>query len=376
MKPADRWFPLYIPDFVAGVLDLSREEIASYVLLLFHQWTTRRPLPADEQTLANIARCNTLEDWRRCAPRILAKFRRVADGYLQVRLATERHEADRRTSGRADAGRAGAAARWKHSQEGEPYLPGLEPVDNSPAADRVESAAAPAELHNTLPDLPPDMAKHGKRMANAWQTHGPVPGPIQALFERHARQTSRACARVAHAHAHRARARAHAREAEGSADELRALVAARDALQRQGVPVQANDPVLAELVAAGVSPAEFAAVGQEVVDAIRRGRDITSPSAWALATLSNRRREAMKEKTDPPLDWHATRAGMDRRARELGLEAWGDYEADHAHRGIPPRFAEWLRAVEIADAAVARVHEATRSGELGEPAEPASEVDP
>jgi uncharacterized protein YdaU (DUF1376 family) len=349
MKAADRWFPLHIGDFVAGVLDLSRAEIGAYVLLLFHQWTSHRPIPADAQTLANITR-STLEEWAAMAPRILAKFTRVADGWLQLRLASERAKADQITTRRAAAGRAGAAAHWQSAQWEEPYLPGLEPVDNSPVRPAVISAAPAAELHNGAAETAGDMAKDSKSMANVYVRHTPVPVPKQDLFDQHARRTSHVRARVGHAHAHALRARACAHETHARAAML-ATFAAREALRQEGVRVPASDPTLAALVAAGVPPTDFALTARQ---AIARGAEITSPAAWTLATMAGRLRHAPALETRPPPDWHATRASMDAHARTLGLAAWADFEAEQASRGIMPIHAEWLRAVEIADAAAAR----------------------
>lgn len=335
MRAADRWMPVYIADFVAGVLDLSRAEIASYVLLLFHQWQSRGPIPDDEQTLANIARC-TLEEWRACAPRILAKFRRVADGWLQLRLAAERHRADRICAARQAAGQAGADARWGHRVPAQAALPGLEPVDNPPDCSAIEMAAPADEMRNDADDLCNEPSTNGKRMANACTCTFTKPPSI----DESASQASRV------------RARAYTREGPPrSADERERAQAARDALRRAGVRVSAGNPTLVNLVAAGVEPDEFADVAAEAVAAIERGRIITSPAGWTLATIDARRREAAAGVRDaPPLDWRATRSSQDAHARALGLPDWGEYESALRARGVSPYVGTWLRMVENADA--------------------------
>lgn len=353
-RPTDRWFPLHVGPFLAGVQDLSRAEIGAYVLLLSFQWTTGRPLPADEQSLANITRCATLDEWRASAPRLLAKFRRVADGWLHLDMAQEQHRAERVSASRSASGQRGAAVRWTHSHAGEPYLPGFEPVDNFAAPKAAESTAPTVELHNGAAETAGNMAKHGKRVRDASQNDAPVHRHLQDLFDRHARRTSRAHALEARAHVCASRAHASAREAAAAADQVAALLAAREAMRQEGVRVSASDPMLVELVAAGVRVEEFADVAREAAQAIERGRAITSPAGWALHTLAHRRQAAHSVPPGPPLDWHATRATMDARARALGLEAWDDYERAQAQRGVMPRHAEWLRALEIADAAAAR----------------------
>jgi uncharacterized protein YdaU (DUF1376 family) len=336
MRAADRWMPLYIADFVAGVLDLSRAEISSYILLLFHQWQSRRPIPDDEQTLANIARC-TLDEWRASAPRLLGKFHRVAEGWVQLRLAAERRRADLNCERHSAAGRAGAAARWQPSPPRQPDLPGFAPVDNSPACSAVEMAASSDDVCKAADELPNEQSKNGNRMATACTCTRTGAPP---LSKDSASQTSRAYTR--------------ARACESpprSADERERAQAARDALRKAGVRVSAAHPTLVGLVAAGVEPEEFADVAEEAMAAIDRGRIITSPAGWTLATLVNRRREAVPPPPGaPPLDWHATRSSQDAHARALGCPDWGEYESALMAKGIPPYVGTWLRLVESADA--------------------------
>lgn len=357
-RAADRWFPLHVGDFSKGILDLSPAEIGAYVLLLMFQWDTRGPIPDDEQTLANIAKC-TLEEWRACARRLLAKFHRVAGGWLQLRQHAERRQADARAAAKSAAGRAGAAARYGRTycsepQQEQPYLDGLEPVDNFDPGGVAEMTPADDEMHNRPAEQSETLNKDGRRMADAWRTHAPIPSNrVQDLYDQHAQRMSRVHAREARADACAQRARACAREAGVSAAHAETLLAAVAALEREGVRVHPGDPALAALVAAGVPPDEFAAVARDVIEAAKR-RVITSPSAWTFATIGHRRRQAaaLEIPALPAPDWHATRASMDAHARTLGRLAWGDWEREHMARGVTPRHWEWLRDLEAADASI------------------------
>ena len=56
------WMPFYGGDFIGNTMHLSRGAIGSYVLLLWHHWE-HGSLPADENALRRIARCQGGAPW-------------------------------------------------------------------------------------------------------------------------------------------------------------------------------------------------------------------------------------------------------------------------------------------------------------------------
>jgi hypothetical protein len=101
-----------------------------------------------------------------------------------------------------------------------------------------------------------------------------------------------------------------------------------------------GDPRLRALVDAGCSIEEFQAVAREAVDK-RKG------FAWALVALTNRRREVAANPIPaaPVADWRDSRAGVDSKARELGMQCWSEWEDDQIARGIAPQYAAYRRNV-------------------------------
>jgi uncharacterized protein YdaU (DUF1376 family) len=66
------WFPFHVGDFVRDTLDMSPEEVGSYVLLICHYWANGS-LPADDRRLATIARV-PVDKWGSICSCLAAKF--------------------------------------------------------------------------------------------------------------------------------------------------------------------------------------------------------------------------------------------------------------------------------------------------------------
>lgn len=135
----DTWMPLYIGDYLADTMHLSRDQHGAYMLLIMAYWRRGAPLPDDDERLAGIAKA-TPNEWRKLRP-VLAEFFLVADGkWVQRRAQAELDRASNNVSARSKAGSNGAAKRWQ-----------------------------------------PDGKTDGKTIAPASQNDGPLPLPLPSL---------------------------------------------------------------------------------------------------------------------------------------------------------------------------------------------------
>jgi uncharacterized protein YdaU (DUF1376 family) len=91
--------------------DMNLEEQAAYRNLLDEAWLRGGPIPNDERVLAKA--CGDVRRWRFVRKKVLGRFVLEPDGWHN---ATVDHQLSFRHA-RAEAGRAGASARWQtHSK--------------------------------------------------------------------------------------------------------------------------------------------------------------------------------------------------------------------------------------------------------------------
>jgi uncharacterized protein YdaU (DUF1376 family) len=79
---------LYIGDYLADTIHLSRGEHGAYLLLLMAMWRAGGKLPAQDAKLARIAKC-TAKEWEGMRETILAFFQRRGGTLTHKRLARE-----------------------------------------------------------------------------------------------------------------------------------------------------------------------------------------------------------------------------------------------------------------------------------------------
>lgn len=118
-KKTDTWMPLYIGDYLADTMSFTTEEHGAYVLLLMACWREQgKPLSGRDKDLATITGLS-LPRWRACKEKLLAKFQMLDDGGVtHKRAAKEIQRAETVSQSRSEAGKAGAARRWR--KDGEP----------------------------------------------------------------------------------------------------------------------------------------------------------------------------------------------------------------------------------------------------------------
>ena len=111
------YMPLYIADYLTDAAHLTTEEHGAYLLLIMTYWQRGKPLPADSNRLALIARM-TSERWTD-VERTLNEFFTLADGKWHHKRIDEELSKYREKSEKAKlAGKASAAKRFPHAGSG------------------------------------------------------------------------------------------------------------------------------------------------------------------------------------------------------------------------------------------------------------------
>jgi uncharacterized protein YdaU (DUF1376 family) len=155
-KKADTWMPLYVGEYLADTTNLNTEQHGAYCLMLMAAWKRGGTLPNDDGQLASITKLPTGR-WR-AHKAILVDFFKLTDGALvHKRVTQERIKAQAISEGKAQAGAAGAVARWQ--------------IDSEKMPDALASAMPNGMANATL------YAIEGG-MANGSQTNAPSPSPL------------------------------------------------------------------------------------------------------------------------------------------------------------------------------------------------------
>lgn len=111
------YMPLYIADYLTDAAHLTTEEHGAYLLLIMTYWQRGKPLPANSNRLALIARM-TSERWTD-VERTLNEFFTLADGKWHHKRIDEELSKYREKSEKAKlAGKASAAKRFPHAGSG------------------------------------------------------------------------------------------------------------------------------------------------------------------------------------------------------------------------------------------------------------------
>lgn len=108
--------PFYVGDYLADTGHLTTEEHGAYLLLLMQAWTRDGTLPADDDRLRALARMDR-RGWARVRDTVLSFFVRDGDYLRNKRIDRERENVEKRVENLRSRGRAGAAVRWKKSNE-------------------------------------------------------------------------------------------------------------------------------------------------------------------------------------------------------------------------------------------------------------------
>ena len=109
--------PFYPGDYLASTSHLTTTEHGAYLLLIFHYWSTQKPLPANDQQLARITKL-TLDEWMSVREVISEFFQIVGEKWVSHRIDREIREATANKERKSAAGKKAADARWNKEKEG------------------------------------------------------------------------------------------------------------------------------------------------------------------------------------------------------------------------------------------------------------------
>ena len=106
-KSVDAYMPLWIGDYLADTTHLTTEQHGAYLLLLMAYWRKGGPLPADEPTLARIAKMTT-HKWKATRPILVALFLEEDGVWRSKRADAELEKANALKAARSASGKRGA----------------------------------------------------------------------------------------------------------------------------------------------------------------------------------------------------------------------------------------------------------------------------
>jgi uncharacterized protein YdaU (DUF1376 family) len=106
-KSVDAYMPLWIGDYLADTTHLTTEQHGAYLLLLMAYWRKGGPLPADEPTLARIAKMTT-HKWKATRPIMVALFIEENGVWRSKRADAELEKANALKAARSASGKRGA----------------------------------------------------------------------------------------------------------------------------------------------------------------------------------------------------------------------------------------------------------------------------
>lgn len=107
------FLPFYTGDYLRDTRHLTPLKHGVYVLLLFHCWDQRGPLPLDEQECSGIANCRSADEVEALRYILERFFTRMEDGWYNRRIQHEIERASAISIKRKYAGAKGYQARAK-----------------------------------------------------------------------------------------------------------------------------------------------------------------------------------------------------------------------------------------------------------------------
>ncbi|WP_155837572.1 DUF1376 domain-containing protein [Herminiimonas sp. CN] len=125
MANSNFWYARHFKDYAAKTAHLSLAEHGAYTMLLDHYYQSNGKLIANAMAIARVCRCQTEEE-RIAVQSVLDQFFILDDSgmYRNDRANKELGNTTNVSAARSAAGKAGAAARWRKSEEMASAMPG------------------------------------------------------------------------------------------------------------------------------------------------------------------------------------------------------------------------------------------------------------
>ena len=168
------YMPLYVADYLADAAHLTTEEHGAYLLLIMTYWQRGKPLPADPDRLARIARLSN-ERWTD-VERTLNDFFVVIDGHWHhKRINAELEKVRDKTEKAKRAGAASASAR--KATPVQQTLNGrstdvqrtFNHTDTDTDTDKEDTSLRSVERVSAPPPAKPSSRSRGTRLSPDWQ---------------------------------------------------------------------------------------------------------------------------------------------------------------------------------------------------------------
>lgn len=164
-KRTDAWMPLWIGDYLADTMSLTRDQHGAYLLLIMAYWRNGGPLLADDDELAATARATEAE-WPKLRARVMEKFFTERDKlWHHDRIDREIAQSQERAQKAESKARAAADARWSKPSSNAP--------SNAPSIPQAKleecPSPSPSSISPSLRSGEGGARKRGTRLPDDWE---------------------------------------------------------------------------------------------------------------------------------------------------------------------------------------------------------------
>lgn len=108
----DTWMPLYWGDYLRDTGHLSTAHHGAYLLMIGHYWSTGEPLPDDDSVLWRIVRADSMAQWKKLRPAVVALFTPQEGKLVHRRVEAELANASGKMEAATTKAKKAAQARW------------------------------------------------------------------------------------------------------------------------------------------------------------------------------------------------------------------------------------------------------------------------